>query len=785
MLAVYTCLRKMVVLLVFVALTLSLSLSEQASFPDCKVLVILPTAIGSRWSEDTVGEVLHVVELAKESVRRLPFQFNLGVKTLEVDCTSVSLVQQLLRELIPSDDNSLTVAVVGLFCKKTFQELDLIGGRLGLVQISVNTFLPDRNVGISPPRPYYYQMFPPSAAYTEALSQFMQHVGWTRVGIAFTEQQNNYYYEISKQVIGALDKHGYEPMMFKVTNDIEALREQYIMQAIKSIHISGVKIFYVLLPPLETAMLICGAYDYGLRWPHYGWIVPDINMEYFSFEKGVDCDSNAMHGIIHFQTLLSHNSSIASRFTDSSSSVQLLIPSNSVQNSSVLARAVYDAVLATAFSLNVTFSQVQNILNGQTKGSFILQSNKVRAQQQVSTVIGELLNSGVSFMGALGEISFNTSSGAAMEADISIFQMINGQHSKIGAYNPVTNASHYGVVPKERIPSDKLARVYSRLPVPLEVLLTLCMAICFLIAVVNFVLYVYYRNTPEIKASSFRLSMVIHVSSIIMMIGGQYYISLGGIVLDESLGTMACTFLNWLIYPWGDGILSTLLVKISRIQYIFYHSHGTINMKLCSDTVLLLVIASIFAGKVLILSLWSSLDIFKIADIEIYHPEPKPPYYEVEQHCVSRYYFLWLCITLGYTAILGAVLGCMVFRARHIRHKDFRDTKKITATVVVCFVAVGILVPMWWMFRAAGDTNASTTLLALLYIILPVACQTCLFWPKTIPPLMRTISAARVLKKGPFSHVRLFFEQFNQSQVSQMKFSNLSYKSSTMSTGTY
>ena len=756
----------MVALLVFVALVLSSSLARQ---PQYEVLVILPDARVSEWSVES-GDLQHAIQLAQQSVYSLSFPFDFTVKTLEVDSSSVSLAQ-LVHELIHNEER-LTVAVVGFFCKRTLQELELIGvggrERLGLVQISVNTFLP---VAGGSSRPYYYQMFPSSLAYAEALTQLMEHVGWTRVGVAFTEHQDSYYYEIYQQVIGALNKHGHDDSIFKVTNDIEALREHSVMQAIRSIHVSGVKIVNVLLPPLETAMLICGAYDYGLRWPEYGWIVPGINLANVSLERGVICDSNALHGIIYFWTVLSHN---ATRLKEVSSQVQIPLET-SLRNSNIHTRAIYDSILATALSLNITFSQVKDFLNsGESKNSFHLQSYRNRAQRRVSHMIGEVLSSGVSFMGALGKTTFNRSSGPAVETNISIFRTIHGKSSKIGAYNPMSNTSHY-VVPKAPIPSDKLARIYSRLPVSLEGLLTTCMAICFLIAVVNLTLYMYYRNTPEIKSSSFRLSMVIHVSSIIMMIGGQFYISISAVAIDKSYGKVVCTLLNWLIYPWGDIILATLLVKISRIKYIFSHSQGKINMKLCSDTTLLLVIALVFAGKVLILSLWTSLDVFTNTDVEIYHLETKPPYYEVEQHCLSRYYFLWLCTSLGYTGILGAVLGCAVFRARNIRHKDFNDTKKINMTVVVCFVTVGIVVPMWWTFRAAGNTNASTTLLALLYMILPMSCQTCLFLPKTIPPLMRSISASNVLKEsgGNFPQVkRRLSERFISSQVSQMRFSN-------------
>ena len=744
------------VLLVLFAFAVKLSLAGQPSLPQYQILLVIPEAGLSEWSWEG-GAVLDIVELAQQTVQNLSFKFDLSVKTLEVDCTSLILAQ-LVQELITSGD-SLTVAVVGFYCKKTLQELELIGvgsrDHLGLVQISVNTFLPE-TMGSS--RPYYYQMFPSSLAYAEALSHFMNHVGWTRLGIAFAENQDSYHFEISQHVLRALNEKAFVESIetFKVNNDIVALREHNVMQVIKMIHTSGVKIVYVLLPPLEAAMLVCRAYDYGLRWPDYAWIIPDINIENINLESELNCDSQAMQGIMYFQTILSSKASVR-------------VSLQNFQNSNIYERAVYDSILATALSFNLTFPQVQDFLQTE-KSNFSSQRFKIRAQKHVSHMIGKVLSNNVSFIGALGNLLFNRSSGVAVDTKVTISQIIKGKSFRVGTYNPVSNTSHY-ILPTVAIPSDKLAREYSRLPASLVALLTTFMTICFLIAVVNFVLYVHYRNAPEIKASSFRLSLVIHISSIILMIGGQFYISISGVVLDESFP--ACNILNWLIYPWGDAILATLLVKISRIQYIFSHYKGKINLKLCSDTVLLFFIAAIFAGKVFILSLWTSLDPFTNTDIEIYHPETKPPYYEVEQHCLSHHYFLWLCTCLGYTAILGGVLGYVAFKARKVPKKDFNDTKKINTTVSVAFVTIAVVVPMWWTFRAAGHTNASTSLLSIMYMILPLSCQICLFLPKTLPPLMRSISGKETKSKKPDPQLRkMFFKRFSSSKFSLMQLSS-------------
>ena len=687
-------------------------LALAVSFTDCitpeyNILVVIPDVGEALEASVENGDgILSGAEFAERRLHQLHLPFTLNVRKLVTDCrleSSQPSLVRLARELLTDNDaGSLTVAVVGFFCKRTLHELELIGvgrqDRLGLVQISVNTLLP---VSVdNSRRPHFFQVFPSSLAYAEALSQFMEHVGWTRVGIAFTEQQKSYHFEIFQQVIGYLKEKGPERdiQVFKVTNDIGALREKRIVQAIESIHVSGVKIINVFLPPLEIALLLCGAYDYGLRWPDYGWIIFESKL--WDVTDLPSCNTEAIEGVIHFQTVLR------------AIEAQNISSQETFQN--IYTKGIYDSILSISIVLNKTYPQVQEFLAGASSAI-----SKVRAQKTVSYIMGQTL------------MQSNYTTVSTSEVDIAAFQSIAGNVGRIFTFNINKSTPSGG-----SIPGDKINRVYSHLPLPLEVFLTLCMNVCLLTAILNFVLYVYYRKAPEIKASSFRLSMMLHLGSLGMLIGGQIYISGSSTVVTESF--KVCPILNWLIYLSGDIILATLLVKLLRVQYIFNH-YGKVNKKLCGDATLLLLIACIVAGKAALLTLWMSLDMVRITDFEIYHPETKPPHYEVQQHCQSHYLTLWLSVLLSYTAILGFVLGFVAFRARKIKRKDFNDTKKINMSITLSFSSIAILLPMWWIFRASGNKDASTTLLVLLYMILPISYQICHFCPKTFPPLIRSI----------------------------------------------
>ena len=746
----------MILPLLFLALLLPSSLTRHEHLPEYDILVIVPDDDEKAEAGAVNGdEILRSALLAEQRLHQEKLPFTLNVKTLRTDCrlySPVTLVR-LAGDLTAVHGDRLTVAVVGFYCKKTLQELELIGvgsrDRLGLVQISVNTFLPE-TVGSS--RPYYYQMFPSSLAYAEALSHFMNHVGWTRHGIAFTEHQNSFYFEDSQKVIRALKDRGFGPTMklFKVTDNIRTRREANIIRAVKSIHASGVKVLYVILPPLEAALLICGAYDYGLKWPDYAWIFLDISLRNIT-SLVANCHPQTVEGIISLHTVVTDDD------RHSKNGHHFETPSV-IQHQNIYARALYDAILATTISLNLTFSQVQMFM-ARENTSLHSQFSKLRAQRAVSHMIGQTMDV-VVFPGARkNRLSLNRA-GLMDATNIAIFQTVGKTERVVGHYDQLSRSLSFDNLTSLVVPSDKLPREYKLLPLPVRATLTVCLGMCALLSLANVVLYLCYCKEPEVKASSVGLSMLVHLSCFLFLLGtaNELREHLTLVVPPEK----KCIVRIWTVYPASDLILSTILVKMCRIYHIF-KDFAKIK-KMYTDKMLLLVIALIVLVKLCLLACWTALDPYRIVETEIYHSETIPHHYEVVRVCQSHYYYLWAAGVLGYTSILAGLLVYVAFKARKIHRQNFKDTKKINIALSVILTSVAVILPMWWVFRREENVIGMKVLPALLFLIIAACCQVCFLCPKTFPPFRRSLR--RLVNGLTHQHQR---RRFTQEKIKFLK----------------
>ena len=712
--------------------SLSQSWDRPTTTLDFNLLLILPNntnGVHNKYgAKQSWQELLTDEELARLYViNQLYLPFNISVNALWTDCSSVQLsLLQLVSELT-APGNKITVAVVGWFCKTI--STDLIGiadnERLGLIQIALNTFLPVHSkVDLDS---QYYQMLPSVGAYTEALAQLMSHVGWVRIVIVFLQTPTSYHFEIYEQVTQALEDKGLGPIV--TVEILDPHREHDIMNAIRLMQNSGVKIVFVLLPPTETILLLCLAYDYGLQWPDYGWIVPDVSLEDVRSLRSVhNCSRNAIQGIISLQVTNANIFNEKSYKTCSQEYNDTSIESN------IYTSALQDSIWAIALSINETFPEVQEYLE-QYRNQTHTQYSKLITQKRLSWMIGKKLRK-TSFSGRLGDILFNTEH--KTETKIALCQVINGTYQKLGLYNPFENITYFENYSPSQIPtySDKIATVYILLPLPVITILMIAMAICTLITLMNMTLYLYYRNEPEMKASSVGLSILIFFSCYVMYFGcASHTIASGKYIQSSKYGI--CLLEIWTVFPSGDLILSTLLVKICRIYHIFNH-FGKIG-KLCSDKSLLILISVIVLGKLVLLSAWTALDKLQVRDYETYHSESKPPFYEVRQKCHSRHHGMWIITCLLYTAIIGGILAFVAFKTRKIHRKDFKDTKKINALIVTLFMSIVIVTSLWAIFRKLDNLNLSNPVITILYLLPPVFCQMYLFFPKTIPLLKKKL----------------------------------------------
>ena len=249
-------------------------------------------------------------------------------------------------------------------------------------------------------------------------------------------------------------------------------------------------------------------------------------------------------------------------------------------------------------------------------------------------------------------------------------------------------------------------------------------------------LYIYYRKEPEIKATSVTLSLLMFLGCYMILL----YLLMAIIYTQSLVPAESCfNICNALLWPGMTGlslplILSTLLVKMLRVCYIFKH-FGKIG-KQCSDGVLLLYVILLMSPNIATLTLWSIFDPYTLIFITKEHPR----FTEIIQQCHSKYTLPWLALLYSNIVILVAAPIVVAVKTRKICQVNFKDTKKVNAFMFVLLIVIFMINVQWIILRTTGVKKSyAGIILHLAHIITVVCCQEFLFVPKVLPPLRRSV----------------------------------------------
>ena len=287
---------------------------------------------------------------------------------------------------------------------------------------------------------------------------------------------------------------------------------------------SGAKIIVANLPTVQASLLVTAAYTNGMKWPHYACILPVCSVEEIS-------NSTATEGLLVLQPRLEavdDNFHIISNITYSEYNdqyVELLASEQSLQINPY-ASVFYDSVWALALALNKTIDTIN-----------LQELNMV--VEKISEEISQL-----SFEGTLEKVEFNGSH-SRTNPSVDILQMRNKEARYVGYYNQfsgtVINISLFS-----DIPSDELERHYILFTPLLTGIVSSAIAFCILFITAMLFLFWYYRNEPEIKATSTRLSLFMFLGCYLMCISVLVDAVFDGVSVSNSAGAaFCCTTILW------------------------------------------------------------------------------------------------------------------------------------------------------------------------------------------------------------------------------------------------
>ena len=102
-------------------------------------------------------------------------------------------------------------------------------------------------------------------------------------------------------------------------------------------------------------------------------------------------------------------------------------------------------------------------------------------------------------------------------------------------------------------------------------------------------------------------------------------------------------------------------------------------------------------------------------------------------------YLVNIGIIFGYIAIFSAIIVYLAFRTRKIKHKNFKDTKKLNFFISVLVFTSVITVALYLIFIFSQYRHIAYIVLVTGLLVVSAANQFILFLPKILPILLSNI----------------------------------------------
>ena len=264
----------------------------------------------------------------------------------------------------------------------------------------------------------------------------------------------------------------------------------------------------------------------------------------------------------------------------------------------------------------------------------------------------------------------------------------------------------------------------------------------FVLLTVMLVLYIWFRNEPDIKATGVSLNILTFLGCyflwfylVLLNINGLPNDYTGSLRFANHVCKLQLWF-NGLSIP-GAFILSILLVKLARV-YRLFHYHHVIKKWQCHDLTLALYVLLLTTPVILCVLIQSAAGDFKSNLVYTTNNGVVVAFYD----CRSDSEFFWILAQQLYIyGCLNVVLLTLALKTRKINHSNFKDTKKVIALVYAT------LVTSCWSFvyyivleRINAVPIYSYCLLSVSHAIFICECQLFMFAPKIFPVLRRRMT---------------------------------------------
>ena len=656
------------------------------------VSVPLNECIGSRDMNLKRGEeILTAAQAAVNGVNNdsniLP---NYDLQLIPIDsCKDENEILQQLLALTYYESSQGVRGLTGFFSNKSVSQLLPLVRQKRIVMTLPSEIFVYRNNG----KGILATNSPVSMA--NVLITFVKKMNWERLGL-ITESADSYFFDIAVSLLQIAKVN--KTVVISPYVELRGLKS-----AICKIVSYNTKIVIVSLPAKRIAQMICLIDKMGLLWPDYAWIFHSYKMEYFPDLPAACHLDKAIKGIVmiesqikpnHLETKLTSNVTFFER--DLSSLLELADINN---EHSVLAHIMYDLVLLTAIELSKNCNQSN--------------SNQLNTQDPISY--------------------------DSIQQHYNLFHIWGNSKVLIGKVYSNLSITIVNKTVLETAPKDDLP--FNTPPIGYTIGIGFLIVLLASFVTLTLTLYICFRKQPEIKATSFTISLFLFAGCYFNLLYLMFLVYFDHPTFNAHSTRHHSAVCNILQWSSAIGIslalmIATLLVKMLRVYHIF--NCVTIHIgRYCSDLALMIYILLILVPNIIVNLVWLFTDQYH-AVIEY---RTRKGYIEVSKDCSCKYESIWSGVLSVYLLLLALASAVVAIMTRKVRLQHFKDTKKVNILVFVLCLGIILTFSYWLLFQMLDAKpyivsipliiGHSTVILSFLVL---------LFIPKVFRPFWRYVN---------------------------------------------
>ena len=643
---------------------------------------------------------------------------------------------------------SPVVAMAGLLCSSHTLELTRVisRGQVSLIALAgANSPIFELE---SDRYPHLWRFVESAIVFGEASLALMAKYDWRQISVVHSHGEI-FFYHFAQYFKVRLNQSN------EFSFGVDGNQKGSSLEAVKFIKEKEITVIALLVNPELAALILCTAYDEGLVYPHYIFLIFSLTHDIIiRGDHGPNCMREkliaALHGHIatyaqngpdnssiildttgeeysHFEAKYSQEADRVKRDYFKSHGVQPQLLDNIFP-----ATVLYDQLWSLALAINRSLPELERINMSLT--------HYTTHQQQVTHIIENHL-SNLSFQGASGHVQFDSKRGVSTPVHFFVSSE-SGQVRRVGVYDPQNTADFHIDINSSDLPRDHLPIQYFVLPLSLTVVAYVLSCAVALFTTVVLVLYLYYRDHKEVKATSPYLSILVFIGCYLLCMAAAVEATKVGVVLSsQSLSIIVRIRILLLVNGIGL-ILLTVFFNMLRIYCIFFSWMENLGAVWKSCSLLLII---------LLLSVIPNLLIVTITVIQ--PPQIKKARF-VQSPPTVAYIMQWSIENVYLAVLLSVYFGVFILlvlffalRTRKLKYSNFKDTKKVIFFIGLLVVYFGLSTPLYLSLNGSAsydirvhdirvhDIRVHVASLVFIAVILltPVACLLLLYVPK-LPP---------------------------------------------------